>query len=58
MQEVVENIKNKKSSKMIREGYYIVNFHNQQDLIDFIEEKIKNRYRFFLQPYIRNPENQ
>lgn len=36
-----------------RPTFYIASFKTEDDLIAFIEEKIDNRYRFFLHPYIR-----
>lgn len=40
-----------------RPTFYIASFKTEDDLIAFIEEKIDNRYRFFLHPYIRTEKD-
>jgi hypothetical protein len=44
--------------KEVREGIFILNFNTSEDLLQFVRDKIANRYRFFLQPFFKRKEEE
>jgi hypothetical protein len=40
-------------AKEVKDGLFIINFNQPEDLTAFIKDKIANKYRFFLQPYFK-----
>jgi len=38
------------------EGMYILEFYKEEDLLKFIEDKINNRYKFYLQLFYKRKE--
>lgn len=53
--EMLRGLKNVRVSE-VRDGLFILNFKQEEALLDFIKEKIANRYRFFLQPFFKTKE--
>ncbi len=42
----------------IHEGIFILAFETHEGLLEFIKDKIANRYRFFLQPFFKRKEEE
>lgn len=54
---LLQSLKNARV-KEVRDGIFILNFDNPEGVLQFIKEKIANRYRFFLQPFFKRKEEE
>jgi hypothetical protein len=42
----------------VHDGVFILAFETPEGVLDFIKDKIANRYRFFLQPFLKRKEEE
>lgn len=54
---MLKSIKNARARE-VKEGMFIIYFDQPEGVIEFIKDKIANRYRFFLQPYFKRKEEE